>query len=98
MHTRFLVFLSAIILSSTVYSTENLPDDISQFIEQREGCDHFRGEYPYDEERRIFIEENLIELCTGIDASLAKLKEKYRANEVVLQKLSVYETDIELSQ
>lgn len=56
---------------------EPLPADVHAFIKQRNTCDHFRGEEPYDEERRVFLEKNLIEFCTGSDRQLAELKQKY---------------------
>jgi len=71
------------------------PEDVTVFIGKRDLCDHFRGEEPYDEERRKFIEKNLVELCTGSDRELAGLKMKYRDNRVVMEKLSTYEEDIE---
>ncbi|MEJ2222726.1 MAG: hypothetical protein P8X80_18210 [Desulfobacterales bacterium] len=41
------------------------------------------------------MEKNIIELCTGTDSKLANLKEKYRENSVVIERLSVYEDGIE---
>jgi hypothetical protein len=38
-----------------------LPEDVTAFVERRDGCDHFRGEYPYDEDRRKFLHKNMIE-------------------------------------
>ena len=71
------------------------PADVAAFIEKRDLCDHFRGEEPYDEERRKFLEKNIIELCTGTDKKLSALKEKYRGNSAVIERLSIYEEDIE---
>lgn len=71
------------------------PADVASFIEQRDFCDHFRGEEPYNEERRKFLEKNIVELCTGSDSKLANLKEKYRLNPAVIKRLSLYEEDIE---
>ena len=75
-----------------------LPQDVSTFIEERDLCDHFRGEYPYDEERRKFLEKNLIELCTGTDKKLSDLKRKYKDNPYVTKRLFAYEEDIELNK
>jgi len=72
-----------------------LPADVSAFIENRDLCDHFRGEAPYDEERRQFIENSITELCTGTDAWLAALKLKYFGNALVQSALAGYEVDIE---
>ena len=75
--------------------TYEWPADVSAFIEQRDLCDHFRGEEPYDEERRKFLEKNIVELCTGTDRKLADLKEKYRGNSAIIERLFLYEEDIE---
>lgn len=71
------------------------PADVAAFIEQRDLCDHFRGEEPYNEERRKFLAKNIVELCTGTDTMLAHLKEKYRRHAAVLERLSLYEHNIE---
>jgi hypothetical protein len=94
------ILLFALFVFVPCYSTasdqaDEWPADIARFIEQRDLCDHFRGEEPYDEERRKFLEKNIIELCSGTDSKLANLKEKYRENSVVIERLSVYEEDIE---
>ena len=39
-------------------SIEKLTGEVEKFKKRRELCDHFRGEDPYDEERRRFLEEN----------------------------------------
>jgi hypothetical protein len=72
-----------------------VPEDVRTFVARREGCDHFRGEEAYDEERGRFIRENLEELCTGTDAQLAALKEKYANDKGVIAKLSGFEETIE---
>jgi hypothetical protein len=40
-------------------AASGLPADVLKFEERRNLCDHFRGEEPYDKERRKFLEENL---------------------------------------
>lgn len=87
-----------LLTSSTTYAADeyiSLPTDVSSFAEQRDLCDHFRGEDPYDEERRVFLEKNMLELCTGTDVALAKLKSKYINNKQVTSKLNQYEDKIE---
>ena len=73
------------------------PPDVAGFIERRDGCDHFRGEEPYDEERRLFLLQNMKELCTGTDRHLAGLKKKYAGQPDVMEKLNDYEARIELA-
>ncbi|WP_188151462.1 hypothetical protein [Teredinibacter waterburyi] len=92
---KLFIFIAALSFSYLSYGDEKLPDDVLSFTEKRDGCDHFRGEEPYDEGRRQSLEENMIELCTGTDAELSQLKEKYKNNASVTQVLSEYETNIE---
>ncbi len=55
-----------------------LPADVQTFVTERESGDHFRGEEPYDVERRREIEAALDRYCRGTDARLKGLKKKYR--------------------
>lgn len=75
---------------ATVY-----PADVMQFMERRVACDHFRGEEPYDLERRIFLEKQMKVFCTGSDARLNSLKRKYRRNAKVSVRLRSFEAQIE---
>jgi hypothetical protein len=80
------------------WADERLPEDVARFIERRDGCDHFRGEEAYDEERRQFLLQKMIETCKGTDRQLAALKKKYRGQKQVMEKLSGYEPKIEIPQ
>jgi hypothetical protein len=79
-------------------ATSTLPADVAKFKERRDLCDHFRGEEPYDKERRGFLEENLSKYCTGTDKALALLKLKYERDEAILKVLESYEENIEWSR
>lgn len=79
-------------------ATTGLPAGVATFKKHRDLCDHFRGEEPYDAERRAFLEESLKKYCTGTDQELASLRTKYRNNIVVLKVLSDYEDVIEPSE
>ena len=72
-----------------------LAGHVEKFKERRDLCDHFRGEDPYDEERRKFLEENLKKYCTGTDKELTSLKAKYKNNKAVMKVLEKYEEKIE---
>ncbi len=74
-----------------------LPSDVVKFIDQREGCDHFRGEVPDppDKQRMREIEREIRKLCTGTDKKLVQLKRKYARNQAVLHRLSEFEDYIE---
>lgn len=72
-----------------------MPTDVARFIEKRDGCDHFRGEEPYDAERREFLLKNMNKLCKGTDRQLARLKKKYAQQPAIMEKLSDYDEQIE---
>ncbi len=80
---------------------EGLPVDVADFVSERDGCDHFRGE-PVPEgsdfaskDRREFILDNISKLCSGTDEQLNKLINKYRQNHRVFEFLRNYEKQIE---
>ena len=72
-----------------------VPKDVADFRERRDGCDHFRGEEPYDEERQTFLLERMNTLCSGTDKELAQLRIRYTGNKAVLELLKDYEDNIE---
>jgi hypothetical protein len=97
-----LIFLGLVCIAPLGNAAERnaaagLPADVVKFKDRRDLCDHFRGEDPYDKERRKFLEENLKKYCTGTDRELASLKMKYKNNEAVLKALADYEVKIEWS-
>ncbi|WP_076591850.1 hypothetical protein [Herminiimonas arsenitoxidans] len=94
---RHQLFLLSILTSIClqVSAQSKFPADVARFIEKRDGCDHFRGEEPYDEERRKFLLDNITALCTGSDNKLAQLKKKYAGRPDVIGKLNEYELRIE---
>ena len=71
------------------------PREVTEFMVTRDGCDHFRGEEPYDAERRAYIEENIVELCQGTDARLAMLRRRYAGDPSVIAALKGYDSRIE---
>lgn len=71
------------------------PEAVTDFMVERDGCDHFRAEEAYDEDRRIFLEDSIRQLCTGTDARLAELRRRYVDNPDVTAALSPYEARIE---
>jgi cytochrome c556 len=72
-----------------------LPAEVRAFVEKRDGCDHFRGEDPYDAERAKQIDAELTRLCTGTDAELARLRRVHARNKAVMQALAGYEDRVE---
>lgn len=71
------------------------PDEVTAFMVERDGCDHFRGEHPYDAERRAYLEDSIAQLCAGTDAKLAALRRRYGGNPAVIAALDAYEDRIE---
>jgi hypothetical protein len=71
------------------------PDEVTSFMVDRDGCDHFRGEEPTTSDRRAYLQESIAELCTGTDARLAVLKQRYAKDQAVMAALSQYENNIE---
>lgn len=71
------------------------PQEVTAFMVDRDGCDHFRGEDAYDAERRAYIAENVAELCQGTDARLALLRRRYAGDRSVTAALKGYDAHIE---
>ena len=71
------------------------PQEVTSFMVDRDSCDHFRGEEPYDNERRVYLAESIAELCTGSDARLALLRRRYAGNPSVIAALRGYDDRIE---
>jgi hypothetical protein len=75
--------------------------EVRAFIDQRDSCDHFRGEpwpegdSPYDLERRRELAAAMKTACGGSDAHLRALRAKYRDDAIVVAALAAYEDDIE---
>lgn len=94
MRQSFVVVLLGLV-SLASHGQQTLPPDVERFVQRRDLCDHFRGEEPYDAERRAFLEKRIRKFCTGTDAKLAALKRKYKGRSDVMAKLSEYETTSE---
>src|SRR5215471_20496803 len=89
------IAIAGVFLAYMAAAQSRFPADVERFIESRDICDHFRGEEPYDQERREFLHQRLAEFCVGTDKQLAELKQKYRSNKAVMEKLNQYEPQIE---
>lgn len=95
MNARHFLWAVVYLMATPCGSAESMPEDVVEFRKSRDLCEHFRQEEPYDEERRAFIQKNLLEFCTGTDAGLAALRSKYAHDRAVQRALSGYEDDIE---
>lgn len=83
------------ICSSASAAGSTFPSEVATFVERRESCDHWRGEYGYDEERQRDIDWSMCQTCPGTDAELVRLKKKYANNRQAVDKLNEFEPDIE---
>lgn len=90
-----LASIAMVLFASGVQAQEKWPSDVARFIERRDGCDHFRGEEPYDEERRRYLNQKMAELCRGTDQALFRLKTKYQKSKKIMAVLDEYESKIE---
>jgi hypothetical protein len=77
------------------------PPDVRAFLDDRDLCDHFRGEpWPEgdtaeDRERRRQLVEGVRTACAGTDRQLKALLERHRGNAAVMQVLAGFERNIE---
>lgn len=96
---KTLVLVPILLLSfSSIFAAEKLPNDVTQFITQRDACDHFRGELPEPEEveRMREVTGQIEKRCRGTDRRLRSLKKKYDSDANVKKRLNVYDEQIEL--
>jgi hypothetical protein len=96
---KTLVLVPALLLFffSPTFAAEKLPNDVRQFIAERDACDHFRNEFPDPEEaeRMREVTGQIEKRCRGIDRRLRLLKKKYGSDASVKKLLSVYDEQIE---
>lgn len=94
--------LLALLWQFPMHAQEPLPSDVLVFINQRTRCDHFReepwpeGGTPAEKERREFLSTQMEHYCKGTDIKLRELRERYRDDLEVSQRLSTFETSIEV--
>ena len=76
------------------------PADVRAYLEDRDLCDHFRGE-PWPEgdteadfARRRELLEGMRTSCAGMDQRLAGLRTRYRDDAAVMQVLAEFEDRI----
>ena len=96
----FLSILGLALAMSAHASDDPLPPEVAAFIQDRDACDHFRGEphegsSPGQIERRELIFGSLEIYCPGTDRRLAALKKRYQHDAEVMRRLNSYEEKIE---
>jgi len=96
-----LIFILMILFGFTfnTCASTHLPQEITDYKDKRDGCEHWRGEPipdgPEGKPRAEEIDRNIKNLCTGMDKQLADFKSKYKDNKDVMSLLSEYEEIIE---
>jgi hypothetical protein len=95
MNTFLVMFAISLIPMLGFAAEQKLPNEVATFLEERDSCDHWRGEEGYDKERRAEIDWSICHSCPGTDSKLAVLKKKYRADKVTMDKLAKLEPKIE---
>ena len=96
-------FLGACFLVLTLCSNAShgdaspYPADVTEFLADREACDHFRGEIidPPDEELKQERDTNIARYCRKTDSRLAKLKRKYAKKPGIMKALRTLDPDIQ---
>lgn len=82
-------------LTQVACGSEQMPSDISEFVQQRDLCDHLRGEIPDQGDEQSQVIDDINQQCRGTDAELQRLKLKYAGSTAFEQVLNQYEPDIE---
>ncbi len=73
------------------------PDEVEDFVSDRDICDHLRGEIP---EPGVSASDgptidDITRACAGTDQRLEKLRAKYANDTSIIEALSTYEWPIE---
>jgi hypothetical protein len=90
-----------LLFAASSLAAEGYPQEVADYIERREACEHFRqepwpeGSSAKDRERRAFIVARFKRYCTGIDRANRALKEKFQNDKAVMERLEKYDADIE---
>jgi hypothetical protein len=97
MMKKVMFCLSLLMFPLFSLADESLPGEVQRYVDNREGCDHMRGEIPdpSDKQRMREVNREIQKLCKGTDKELARLKRKYARNPSVMRRLGEFESGIE---
>lgn len=90
-----------LLFAAPSWAAETYPQEVAEYVERRELCEHFRqepwpeGSSEADRARRAFIAAGFKRHCTGADQAIRALRQKYRGDRTVMDRLEKYEADIE---
>lgn len=99
--TGYLAFTTlAALMAAIGCGTESptaIPAEVTVFIENRDTCDHLRGEIPDRDQtsRAREVADGLRKYCTGTDRELSRLRTKYASDRDIVSMLAGYESHIE---
>lgn len=74
------------------------PREVRAFADRYDACQHFRGEEPYDDERRRFLEKSMDETCKGNDKQLRKLRSAFAGDAEMTRVLNEFDVNAETEQ
>ncbi|WP_296284174.1 hypothetical protein [Pseudomonas sp.] len=70
-----------------------LPEDVKQFVERRDICDHLRGEIGDGNNKNAV--DSINKYCSGTDKELSRLRDRYSKESRIISELKGYEEEIE---
>ncbi len=98
MRILLLIAVTSIPIQLFAEIKNSLPPEVSDYMKERDLCDHFRGElYEDDLARRNYVVDSLDIYCAGTDRRLKALKRRYRNDKAVIKSLSFYEHCVEFN-
>jgi hypothetical protein len=89
-----LMFGLCLLFCSHAFAEDTYPKDVAKFIDQRDLCDHFRGEYPLPQEGKkemLAWGKTTSKACYKTDEKRARLIRKYQNNSKIIERLNEYE-------
>lgn len=90
--------LALLALLFTACATTSDQQELQMFLNQREICDHLRGEIPDgdDKERQSEVLAGIQQHCRGTDDRLRRLKKRFAHDPQVMTTLNALEERIEV--
>lgn len=82
-----LLALLSCLLPLAASQAADLPADVTAFTTQRETCEHFLGEEPYDAARAAELADAAEKYCTTLNTQWAQLRARYKDDKAALAAL-----------
>jgi hypothetical protein len=85
---RSAMALAVVMISLSSVVAAAIPRDVANYVDRREGCNHWAGEEGYDAARRTEINKAIADLrCTALDRDERVLRHRYRHYPAVLRQI-----------